>query len=82
MFDEIITVLRVVLGLSTLGVLNTIKLVKGLYWSTYTQVWDVNLHIANSFAPELDPKKVIRPGKPGANGTPFPHSPKSLTDFN
>jgi len=68
MFDEIITVVRVALGLSVLGVLNTIGLVKSLYWSTYAQIWDVNLHIANSFAPELDPKKVIRPGKPGADG--------------
>ena len=80
MFDAIITVVRVALGLSVLVVLNTIKLIKGLYWSTYAQIWDINLHIANSFAPELDPKKVIRPGRPGANGTPFPYSPKSFTD--
>lgn len=71
MFDEFIALIRIVLGLSILGVLNTIKIVKGLFWWTYTQVWDTNLYIANAFAPELDPKKVIRPGKPGANGRPI-----------
>ena len=69
MFDTVITVLRVILGISILQFLNTINLIKGLYWTAYTQVWDVNLHIANQFAPERNPKAVIPAGKAGANGT-------------
>ena len=63
-----IDLVRIVLGVTVLNVLNTIDFAKALYWMLYTQVWDVQLHIANQFARDLNPKAVIRPGRPGANG--------------
>lgn len=71
MFDAAFTVLRAILGISIWQTLGFIKIIKKLYWTAYTQVWDTNLHIANQFAPDFGPKNVIRPGKPGANGECF-----------
>jgi hypothetical protein len=70
MFSTIISAIRLALGLSILSTLNMFHFVKNLYWTIYTQIWDVNLHLANIFTPELDPKRVIAQGKPGANGAP------------
>lgn len=58
----------IVLGLTVLTVINIVGLLKKLYWGLYTQVWDVQLHIANQFARDLNPKAVIPAGRPGANG--------------
>ncbi|PVG03977.1 Cloroperoxidase [Serendipita vermifera] len=68
MFNTINSLVRLSLGLSILSAQNTLHLLKNLYWTLYTQIWDVNLHIANIFAPELNPNRVIPQGKPGANG--------------
>lgn len=63
-----IDLVRIVLGLTVLNAINTVGLVKKLYWGLYAQVWDVQLHIANQFARDLNPKAVIPAGRPGANG--------------
>jgi len=82
MFEAVVTVLRAILGISILGFLNTINVAKSLYWMAYTQAWDTQLHIANQFAPEFNPKQVIRPGRPGVNGdwSRYPYLPPTETD--
>lgn len=68
MLQAIGNVFRLALGLSIIIASKLVKQIKSIYWTLYTQVWDVQLHLANQFAPELDPSKVIPTGIPGANG--------------
>lgn len=68
MIELIITAIQLAIGFSIVGLMKGYDILVDLYWSTYANIWDCQLHLANQFAHPLNPKAVIPAGKPGYMG--------------